>query len=201
MALDIMPINGFVQSVDAGEEATVEPVKADLNFLHGKFDSVTGHKHTGAAGDSQKIGIDGLKQEVLDMSNVKAFHLHLVGTTAAIATTRVYSGLVDGQIINWQTPTSWNGLNVLNCELCWHMSCPTSGHTNYFHFEISFDNATWHTVQTINTAGTNDATTTGVISENIFPFYYRMRFEESGFLAPKEFTLHLLDCYMKGSFV
>lgn len=52
---DTFPSNGFVQSVDPGEEATVETVKADLNFLHGKFDSAAGHSHNGEPGQGPPI--------------------------------------------------------------------------------------------------------------------------------------------------
>lgn len=63
------PSNGFVKSVDAGEEATVEPLKIDYNFLNAKFDNdplLGGHTHDGTAGNAPKIGLSGLTQEVIN---------------------------------------------------------------------------------------------------------------------------------------
>ena len=72
MALDNMPVNGFVQKVKAGDKATVEPVKADFNFLHGKFDSVAGHRHTGAAGDAPVL--DNYKRKVFRWASQEINH-------------------------------------------------------------------------------------------------------------------------------
>jgi len=68
MANDLMPATGFVRTVDPGEPANVEEVKEDINFLHQKFDNdplLGGHNHSGA-GKGALIGLDGLKQEVID---------------------------------------------------------------------------------------------------------------------------------------
>lgn len=60
------PPTGFVETVDPGEEACVEPVKDDLNFLNAKFDNVMGHKHDGTVGESPYVFAPLLIERVLE---------------------------------------------------------------------------------------------------------------------------------------
>mgnify|MGYP001564742916 CR=1 FL=1 len=170
MALDNMPVNGFVQKVKAGDKATVEPVKADFNFLHGKFDSVAGHGHTGAAGDGQKIGINGLEQEVMDkMGGVGMLKLYLVEAEVEFTATRVYSLGAEG--ITWQTPAILDGKAINGPLLYWKMQ-RLDGFTPIL--DISYDGINWIT-GVLAASGSVWVERFGFIKELVFPFYYRVK--------------------------
>ena len=203
MALDVMPINGFVQSVEAGDEATVEPVKADFNFLHGKFDSVAGHGHTGAAGDGQKIGLDGLKQEVTNQMSGKGFELYLIEPDTIYGVERTYqvpSGVhPPPTIFNWVTPIAWDGLSVMRCYFSIRVTAQFSGYTTVW-VDISFDGINWAKFTDIP-YGSSETFKECLIQETTLPFYFRATINNSEVGEACSITMKLLGCRLTGAIV
>ena len=201
MALDVMPINGFVQSVEAGDEATVEPVKADFNFLHGKFDSVAGHGHTGAAGDGQKIGLDGLKQEVTNQMSGKGFELYLIEPDTIYGVERTYqvpSGVPPPTIFNWVTPIAWDGLSVMRCYFSVRVAAAWFGTTRAW-VDISFDGINW--VKVLDIPELSESFKECLIQETTLPFYFRVVVDNSVSGGATSITMKLLGCRLTGAIV
>jgi hypothetical protein len=137
MAIDLMPADGFVQSVRAGDPADVEPIQKDFAFLHNKFDNsklLGGHTHDGTAGDAPKIKKDGLSQEVMSEMSSKSFKLRLIAPDVPISAYRDYDLLIQEVQTTWktspyayfQTPPTWDGLGIFGTTISWRQAAETA---------------------------------------------------------------------------
>lgn len=179
MANISMPNGGFCVSVDPGEEATVEPIKADLLFLKEQI------------------------EEVLLMGTGRGFKLYLVPAeaTQAYQVDRWWhrSPPEESVWLQFRTPPHLDGLQVHQVLLSWQMKLHEESRSRLY-LEISTNETDWSSA--IIDIDWNDyfwRHTKGMIHLSQFPLFLRIRTGVFQWEYSNIMGLHLSNCYLEGS--